>query len=132
MGLVSIQTTSIEKRAYVSEEFADMRGERIKEIVGEDYYSKEEVEGIREGVRKEKENLRKELLKEVKNQQKTIDSQKREVEELSKKLETYRREVNEFITAEQKFAEKLLKKVEEAEELEDVENWIRKATEKSK
>ncbi|KXA96270.1 hypothetical protein AKJ39_04835, partial [candidate division MSBL1 archaeon SCGC-AAA259J03] len=70
--------------------------------------------------------------KEVKNQQKTIDSQKREVEELSKKLETYRREVNEFITAEQKFAEKLLKKVEEAEELEDVENWIRKATEKSK
>lgn len=33
--------------------------------------------------------------------------------------------------AEGRFAEKLLDKVDEAEELEDVEEWVRKATERS-
>lgn len=61
-----------------------------------------------------------------------IEAHEKKIEELSNKLEIYRQEVQEFITSEERFTQKLIRKVAEAEELEDVEDWVSKLTREGK
>jgi len=106
---LSIQATSREKEAYVSGEFEDLKGEEIRSIVGENHYSKEEVEGIRNGLRKEKENLRKELLEEINEQKEKIEDQREKIEELSEAAGKYDSQRRTFISMLEKIRRELRK-----------------------